>query len=256
MFTCLFRLIREVEFPFHFKHLQFCQLQPRYFTMDADVEIMYVPSGEKCITRHNLKVNVSDSHNRKLLPASLEARIDEIWSRRVADNPTMWNGSKFRIASVSDSDDDVTFNLGITSYKDFIGTNWSPEATALRQLGDQDYSNTQVSLSLQYVNVVKIALLPRHGDRQPAWYCLLLLSLLRCCDVCCHSNSIEKQLLLLFILLLLKSKSKVTKWQRSAMRFRELCCAWHRLFQYFCTLLFPLSGLHTCHFSPRQKILK
>jgi len=114
--------------------------------MDADVEIMYVPSTEKRITRHNLKVNLSGSHNRKLLPESLEARIDEIWNRRVTDNPTLWNGSKFRIASVSESSGDVTFNLGITSYKEFIGTNWSPDADLLRQLGDQKYSDTQVKV--------------------------------------------------------------------------------------------------------------
>ena len=112
--------------------------------MDTDVEIMYLPSKEKRITRHSLKVKLSVSHNRKPLPASLEARIDEIWSRRVTDNPTLWNNSKFRIASVSESNDDATFNLGITSYKEFIGTNWSPDAKELKQLGNQDYSDSQV----------------------------------------------------------------------------------------------------------------
>jgi len=108
------------------------------------VELMYVPSKGHRIMRHSLKVRLSDCHNRKRLPPSCEADIDEIWSRRTADNPTLWNGSKFRISSVSESAVDVTFNLGITSYKDFIGTNWSPDAKALRQLGDQDCSDTQV----------------------------------------------------------------------------------------------------------------
>jgi len=114
--------------------------------MDPDVQIMYMPSNQRCITRHSLKVNLSESHNRRPLPSALEACIDEIWTKRVSDNPTIWNGSKFRLASVSDSNDDVTFNLGITSYKDFIGTNWSPEAQQLRQLGSRDHSDTQVSL--------------------------------------------------------------------------------------------------------------
>jgi len=116
--------------------------------MDADVQIMYVPSKEKRITRHDLKVNLSSSHNRRPLSSELEACIDEIWTRRVSDNSTLWNGSKFRIASVSESSDDVMFNLGITSYKDFIGTNWSPTAEELRQLGSRDHSDTQVSLCL------------------------------------------------------------------------------------------------------------
>jgi len=66
----------------------------------------------------------------------------------VSDNPTLWNGSKFRISSVSDGNDGVTFHLGITSYKDFIGTNWSPSAAELRQLGSRDRSDTQVSTLL------------------------------------------------------------------------------------------------------------
>jgi len=65
--------------------------------------------------------------------------------RRVAANPTLWNGSKFRIASVTELVSDVTFNLGVTSYRDFIGTNWALDAKHLRQLGYADFSDTQVS---------------------------------------------------------------------------------------------------------------
>ena len=119
-------------------------------TMDPDVAIMYVPSKEKRITRHNLKVELSTSYNRKSLPEPLEAEIGNIWMRRVTDNPTLWNGSKFRIVSVSDNSLDVTFNMGITSYRDFIGTNWSPEAKSLRQLGDHMYSDAQVVVHLSY----------------------------------------------------------------------------------------------------------
>ena len=125
--------------------------------MDTDVEIMYTLSKERRITRHDLKVKLCSSHNRNQLPAALEAKIHEIWSRRMSDNPTLWNGGKFRLASVSDSGGDVTFNLGVTSYKEFIGTNWSPDAKELRRLGEQDYSNTQViCLSFDAIAVVNI----------------------------------------------------------------------------------------------------
>lgn len=126
--------------------LPFTLLQLHCRVMDPDVQIMYTPSKEKRVTRHSLKVNLSGSHNRKPLPEVLEARINEIWSGQVSENPTLWNGSKFRIESVNESSDDVTFNLGITSYKDFIGTNWSPDAKALKQLGHDDHSDTQVSV--------------------------------------------------------------------------------------------------------------
>jgi len=112
--------------------------------MDKDVEIMYLPPAEERITRHSLKVKLSPAYNRKPLPESFETGIDVIWNKRVTSNPRLWNGSKFRIESVSDAGGSVTFNLGVTSYKAFIGTNWSPNAQAMRQLGQQDYSNTQV----------------------------------------------------------------------------------------------------------------
>jgi len=41
----------------------------------------------------------------------------------------------------------VIFNIGITSYKDFISTNWSPHATELSQLGLSHHSNSQAYMS-------------------------------------------------------------------------------------------------------------
>jgi len=49
--------------------------------MDPDVELMYVLSEEKRVSRNNLKVNLSADHNRKPLTASREALIQEIWSQ-------------------------------------------------------------------------------------------------------------------------------------------------------------------------------
>jgi len=51
------------------------------FSMDPDVELMYVLSEEKRVSRNNLKVNLSADHNRKPLTASREALIQEIWSQ-------------------------------------------------------------------------------------------------------------------------------------------------------------------------------
>lgn len=114
--------------------------------MDDDVVIMYTPI-TKPIARSNLKVNLADTYNRRSLPSSHEHNINEIWNARVRQNATLWNGTKFRLDSVVDDAESATFNLGITSYKDFIGTNWSPDAELYRRLGTTDFDNTQAYMS-------------------------------------------------------------------------------------------------------------
>lgn len=41
----------------------------------------------------------ADKYNRLKLPAELEAGIDRIWQVRSEHNPSLWNGSKFRLHS-------------------------------------------------------------------------------------------------------------------------------------------------------------
>jgi hypothetical protein len=114
-------------------------------TSDPDVTVMYLPgpSHVKKITRHCLQVKLSSCYNRSPLPELYENQINKIWLDRVGKNPTLWNGSKFRIASVDEVDEGAVFHIGVTSYKQFIGTNWSPDAQLYRQLGYMHHNNTQ-----------------------------------------------------------------------------------------------------------------
>lgn len=99
------------------------------------------------LMRHNLQAKLLSTFNRRRLPEHFETQIDETWNERVRKNPTIWNGTKFRIESVVEMNNSVTFNLGITSYKEFIGTNWSPSAELYRQLGVADHCDSQVYMS-------------------------------------------------------------------------------------------------------------
>lgn len=116
-------------------------------TSDSDVTFMYVPNVllVNTLTRQNLQVRLSSAYNRKALPEPYESQINDLWQERVKKNPTLWNGTKFRIESVNEIDDYVTFNIGITSYKDFIGTNWSPNAKLYKELGCLNFNNSQAS---------------------------------------------------------------------------------------------------------------
>jgi hypothetical protein len=123
----------------------FCRLDMDLTALDPDVTIMYSsrPSHVKKINRYSLQARLSSCYNRKPMPEPYESKINSIWLDRVSKNPTLWNGTKFRIASVDEANECVIFNLGITSYKEFIGTNWSPDAQLYRQLGNMHHNNTQ-----------------------------------------------------------------------------------------------------------------
>uniref|UniRef100_A0A8C5E3L1 Nudix (nucleoside diphosphate linked moiety X)-type motif 22 n=1 Tax=Gouania willdenowi TaxID=441366 RepID=A0A8C5E3L1_GOUWI len=127
-----------------------------------------------------------------LLPCdpALERHIEEVWTARLAKEPWLFNGTKFRLHSFSlmpskhplcphedqtrqtqcDSDlcaaqsetkltncmndlqreskGDVpsirpllTLTLGLTCYKDYLGTNWSSQVEELRQRGEVEYGD-------------------------------------------------------------------------------------------------------------------
>lgn len=67
---------------------------------DDDVSILY-SHGDKPISQSDLVVCFSADFNRRQLPSSHEEAIESIWSSRCSANKTLWNGSKFRLHSVS-----------------------------------------------------------------------------------------------------------------------------------------------------------
>lgn len=129
--------------------------------IDKEVEIIYVVPNGKCCSSDKVNVRLSSDYNRKTLPKCLESKIHKIWSEHLDANPSLWNGIKFRMDSIEEKPNDttVTLNLGITCYRDFIGTNCSPNAHELCRLGEQKYDNSQAYMSdaLGIGSVVKTA---------------------------------------------------------------------------------------------------
>jgi hypothetical protein len=114
---------------------------------DPDVTFMYLPktSLHKTITRRSLQVALSSRNNRKMLPHPYESHVNSTWDERIQKNPRLWDATKFRIESVEELENSVIFNLGVTSYKEFIGTNWSHDARLLQEMGFNDHNNSQAS---------------------------------------------------------------------------------------------------------------
>uniref|UniRef100_A0A8C5E357 Nudix (nucleoside diphosphate linked moiety X)-type motif 22 n=1 Tax=Gouania willdenowi TaxID=441366 RepID=A0A8C5E357_GOUWI len=81
--------------------------------------------------------------NRQTDPA-LERHIEEVWTARLAKEPWLFNGTKFRLHSFRDVPSIrplLTLTLGLTCYKDYLGTNWSSQVEELRQRGEVEYGD-------------------------------------------------------------------------------------------------------------------
>lgn len=98
------------------------------------------------ITDLNTCVDVNQKHNR-CKHTIYDQQIDVNWDKRIADNPKIFNGTKFRLSSASFSGDTLTLNLGLTCYKDFLGTNWSENSKSLAQEGVRDFNDSQAYMA-------------------------------------------------------------------------------------------------------------
>ena len=82
-----------------------------------------------------------EQFGRQLHPS--DERIDECWAEACAANARLFNGEKFRLHRVSSTNDaGVHLQLGLTDYKDYLGTNRRPH-TEFRALaiGNRRESN-------------------------------------------------------------------------------------------------------------------
>lgn len=64
---------------------------------------------------------------------SLEDSITQVWNRRIEENPSLYNGIKFRYGGNSlhhvegsEEDSSICLHLGLTDYRTFVGTNLNP----------------------------------------------------------------------------------------------------------------------------------
>uniref|UniRef100_A0A3Q3EN52 Nudix (nucleoside diphosphate linked moiety X)-type motif 22 n=1 Tax=Labrus bergylta TaxID=56723 RepID=A0A3Q3EN52_9LABR len=132
--------------------------------MDSEVSVLLHCAAWRGLLESQVQVELSDRFNRRTDP-TLECQIEEVWSERVSKEPWLFNGSKFRLHSFciasaetnqaaalstqASSDESVsqitedsesgpllTLRLGLTCYKDYLGTNWSCREAELRKLGE------------------------------------------------------------------------------------------------------------------------
>ncbi|XP_060742832.1 uridine diphosphate glucose pyrophosphatase NUDT22 [Tachysurus vachellii] len=187
--------------------------------MDSEVSVMLHCAPAQGFKEHQVQVEISSRFNRRSVP-EMEKHIEVVWNERVAKEPWLFNGAKFRLHSaelfttppqtctdtgsrsrtveadrqlgipsfhcsegdhISLMEKDISLvnakskkssccreatgepkenrrpsevngailrlQLGLTCYKDFLGTNWSQEAVNLQQRGRLESGDPQVLLA-------------------------------------------------------------------------------------------------------------
>lgn len=118
--------------------------------MDPDVSLLLLcpPGG---LPEEQVKVELSPAHDRRPLPGGDDA-IATIWESRLKTQPWLFDAPKFRLHSATlapagSTGPPMLLRLGLTSYRDFLGTNWASSAAWLQQQGETDWGDKQAYLA-------------------------------------------------------------------------------------------------------------
>ncbi|CAN8074364.1 unnamed protein product [Agarophyton chilense] len=73
-------------------------------------------------------VSFSAGNNRKPSKSvALEHSIETTWCKRIAENNSLFNGSKFRLARITTTAELVILHLGLTDYRTYLATHAPPQ---------------------------------------------------------------------------------------------------------------------------------
>lgn len=120
--------------------------------MDLSDTIQEFCSPGKGLTKTMVSVTWSKTYNMKNHP-TLHTLIEEVWVEKSKNAIKLFNRSKFRLHGIQEKRfensfvSDVIFLLGLTSYKEFIGTNCAPFASQLVEDGINNYSDSKSYLA-------------------------------------------------------------------------------------------------------------
>ena len=110
--------------------------------------LMSPPDDANAIQLASIKVTFTSTANRKSQAAE-GAGIEASWAEAREKQPRLFDKSKFRLASIRWTNGAINIDLGLTSYKDYVGTNRLPveRRTALEADGERLYGDPTAFLS-------------------------------------------------------------------------------------------------------------
>lgn len=118
--------------------------------MDPEVSLLLqCPPGG--LPEDQVRAELSPAYDRRPLPGGDRA-IAAAWESRLRAQPWLFDAPKFRLHSASlapagSQGPQLLLHLGLTSYRDFLGTNWASSAAWLRQQGAAHWGNKQAYLA-------------------------------------------------------------------------------------------------------------
>ena len=88
----------------------------------------------KEIREDSLEISFSKEHERKTAP-EIDLNIQKEWERALEETPKLFPGLKFRLSKVQEVNGKVIISLGMTNYKDYVGTNLANNLNVLKERG-------------------------------------------------------------------------------------------------------------------------
>lgn len=103
------------------------------------------------LPEEQVQAELSPAYDRRPLPGGDKA-IAAVWESRLQAQPWLFDAPKFRLHSATLAPTglqgpQLLLRLGLTSYRDFLGTNWASSAACLRQQGAVDWDDKQAYLA-------------------------------------------------------------------------------------------------------------
>ncbi|XP_044536339.1 uridine diphosphate glucose pyrophosphatase NUDT22 isoform X2 [Gracilinanus agilis] len=118
--------------------------------MDPEVSLLLqCPLGG--LSEEQVRAELSPAYDRRPLPGG-DDPIIATWNARRQAQPWLFDAPKFRLHSASLGSPSpggpcLTLLMGLTSYQDFLGTNWASSAGRLRCQGKADWGDAQAYLA-------------------------------------------------------------------------------------------------------------
>ncbi|XP_024605029.1 nucleoside diphosphate-linked moiety X motif 22 isoform X1 [Neophocaena asiaeorientalis asiaeorientalis] len=118
--------------------------------MDSEVSLLLqCPPGG--LPEEQVRAELSPAYDRRPLPGGDKA-ITAVWESRLQAQPWLFDAPKFRLHSATlvptgSPGPQLHLCLGLTSYRDFLGTNLASSAAWLRQQGATDWGDKQAYLA-------------------------------------------------------------------------------------------------------------
>uniref|UniRef100_A0A8D2JIB6 Nudix hydrolase 22 n=1 Tax=Varanus komodoensis TaxID=61221 RepID=A0A8D2JIB6_VARKO len=114
--------------------------------MDPEISLFFQSPVPEGIPETQVSVQLSPEYDRQQLPSD-NFEIETTWAARREQNPWLFDAPKFRLHSIMLEGTILSFQLGLTCYKDFVGTNLAERAGHLQEQGFKDFGNSQAYLA-------------------------------------------------------------------------------------------------------------